>query len=391
MGGQTHARRDCASGYSYVNDVVLAILTLLRAPSGALEDSSNTGGERRVLYVNLDGYHSSGVEEAFYTTDRVLCLSLHRHAEGVFPGSGWSTDVGMDAGKHHNINLPVSAGLDDEGVAALLLPVLAAAAAKFCPHCVVCSAGAGVMAGDRTGCLNISLDGYVRMMTALKELNLPLLVLGGCAFTQLTAAKAWTAATAALCGVPTPTELADGTTSSAALDSYPPSELELSVPKAVMDDMNTPAALEATKEAALKTVASMSQRSAPGVRTKRALPPPDAATSEVKSEGGAGGAEGAPASGAEADAIPTAIPTGDSAVGSAAATGRGAPTEPPAGAAADKEDAEMGEAAEGGGEGDAAMEAPPADGPAPVATAAEEAKAMEDRMVAEEPGLGDDD
>ena len=27
---QTHARRDCASGFSYVNDVVLAMLTLLR-------------------------------------------------------------------------------------------------------------------------------------------------------------------------------------------------------------------------------------------------------------------------------------------------------------------------------------------------------------------------
>ena len=35
MGGQTHARRDCASGFSYVNDVVLAILQLLR-PDPAL-------------------------------------------------------------------------------------------------------------------------------------------------------------------------------------------------------------------------------------------------------------------------------------------------------------------------------------------------------------------
>ena len=94
MGGQTHARRDCASGYSYVNDVVLAILHLLRAPDGSLEDAPAhppPGGEpvnRRVLFVNLDAWHSSGVEEAFYTTDRVCCISLHRYAEGLFPGSG---------------------------------------------------------------------------------------------------------------------------------------------------------------------------------------------------------------------------------------------------------------------------------------------------------------
>ena len=55
MGGQAHARRDCASGFSYLNDVVLAILTLLKV-------------NERVMFVGLDAWHPSGVEEAFYTT-----------------------------------------------------------------------------------------------------------------------------------------------------------------------------------------------------------------------------------------------------------------------------------------------------------------------------------
>jgi acetoin utilization deacetylase AcuC-like enzyme len=78
MGGQTHARRDCASGFSFVNDAVLAILHLLRAPPASLEDASSGGETRRVLFLNLDGWHSSGVEEAFFTTNRVMCISLHR-------------------------------------------------------------------------------------------------------------------------------------------------------------------------------------------------------------------------------------------------------------------------------------------------------------------------
>jgi histone deacetylase 1/2 len=57
IGGQTHARRDCASGFSYVNDVVLAILTMLRT-------------HERVMFVSSDACHPSGVEEAFYTTVR---------------------------------------------------------------------------------------------------------------------------------------------------------------------------------------------------------------------------------------------------------------------------------------------------------------------------------
>ena len=377
MGGQVHARRDCASGFSYVNDVVLAILTLLRAPLGSLEDGVNTGGERRVLYVNLDGWHASGVEEAFYTTDRVLTISLHRRADGVFPGSGGSADAGMDAGKHHSINLPVSAGLDDEGVSALLLPVLAAAAAKFCPHCIVCSAGAGVLAADRLGCLNVSLDGFVAAITALAELKLPLLVLGGCAFTNLTAAKAWTAATAALCGVELPTQPEECGESLGPLDCYPSSELGLSVPKVVMENLNTPASLEATKGNALKSLEAMTQRTAPGGRTKRPL----AAASEVKTKGAAGGPEAAAAdSGDEA-----AVATGDS--GQAQDSGE-PPAEPPATAADAGGDADM---AEGGGSPGAAEGTAPMEIETSRPTAVEDAKTIEERMVAEEPGLGDED
>ena len=70
------------------------------------------------MVVNVDAWHPSGVEEAFYTTDRVLCVSLHRHGRGVFPGSGGVKDIGEGKGKNHTINMPVSHGLDDEGLEA---------------------------------------------------------------------------------------------------------------------------------------------------------------------------------------------------------------------------------------------------------------------------------
>ena len=99
MGGQTHARPDCASGFSYVNDVVLSVLEPLREqrPKGATGEGSPVF--ERVMVVNVDAWHPSGVEEAFYTTDRVLCVSLHRHGRGVFPGSGGVKDIGEGKGK----------------------------------------------------------------------------------------------------------------------------------------------------------------------------------------------------------------------------------------------------------------------------------------------------
>lgn len=63
-----------ASGFCYVNDIVLAILELLKY-------------HQRVLYIDIDIHHGDGVEEAFYTTDRVMTVSFHKYGE-YFPGTG---------------------------------------------------------------------------------------------------------------------------------------------------------------------------------------------------------------------------------------------------------------------------------------------------------------
>ena len=60
-GGLHHAKKAEASGFCYVNDIVLAILELLKY-------------KQRVLYVDIDIHHGDGVEEAFLTTDRVLTV-----------------------------------------------------------------------------------------------------------------------------------------------------------------------------------------------------------------------------------------------------------------------------------------------------------------------------
>ena len=76
-----HARTAQAGGHCYVNDAVLAILELLRYHA-------------RVLYIDIDMFHGDGVEEAFYSTDRVMTMSFHKYGDGAYPGSGSSDDVG---------------------------------------------------------------------------------------------------------------------------------------------------------------------------------------------------------------------------------------------------------------------------------------------------------
>lgn len=41
----------------------------------------------RVLYIDIDIHHGDGVEEAFYTTNRVMTVSFHKFGD-FFPGTG---------------------------------------------------------------------------------------------------------------------------------------------------------------------------------------------------------------------------------------------------------------------------------------------------------------
>lgn len=85
-----HAKRDVASGFCYINDIVLAIYEL----SAAFDP---------ILYIDIDIHHGDGwhkrltvgVEEAFYHTASVTTLSFHLFEPGFFPGTGAAADRGQ--------------------------------------------------------------------------------------------------------------------------------------------------------------------------------------------------------------------------------------------------------------------------------------------------------
>lgn len=66
----------------------------------------------RVLYIDIDVHHGDGVEEAFYTTDRVMTYSLHKFGD-FFPGTGNVDDKGADKGVNYSLNFPLKDGMDD--------------------------------------------------------------------------------------------------------------------------------------------------------------------------------------------------------------------------------------------------------------------------------------
>ena len=76
----------------------------------------------RVLYVDIDVHHGDGVEEAFYTTDRVMTASFHKYGE-FFPGTGDLKDIGYGKGRNYAVNVPLRDGINDENYRSVFEPV----------------------------------------------------------------------------------------------------------------------------------------------------------------------------------------------------------------------------------------------------------------------------
>ncbi|KAG6413334.1 hypothetical protein SASPL_126043 [Salvia splendens] len=176
-GGLHHAKKSEASGFCYVNDIVLGILELLKA-------------HRRVLYVDIDIHHGDGVEEAFYVTDRVMTVSFHKFGD-FFPGTGHIKDVGVASGKYYALNVPLNDGLNDDNFRSLFRPIMQKVMEVYQPDAVVLQCGADSLSGDRLGCFNLSVKGHADCLRFLRSFNVPLMVLGGGGYTIRNVARCW--------------------------------------------------------------------------------------------------------------------------------------------------------------------------------------------------------
>ncbi|KAI1431758.1 hypothetical protein GGR50DRAFT_677697 [Xylaria sp. CBS 124048] len=176
-GGLHHAKKSEASGFCYVNDIVLGILELLRF-------------NKRVLYVDIDVHHGDGVEEAFYTTDRVMTVSFHKYGE-YFPGTGELRDVGIGAGKYYAVNFPLRDGIDDSSYKSVFEPVISNVMEYYNPDAVVLQCGGDSLSGDRLGCFNLSMEGHANCVKFVKSFNRPTLVVGGGGYTMRNVARTW--------------------------------------------------------------------------------------------------------------------------------------------------------------------------------------------------------
>ncbi|KAJ1457183.1 hypothetical protein M885DRAFT_438519, partial [Pelagophyceae sp. CCMP2097] len=247
-----HAKKSEASGFCYVNDIVLAILELLKHHA-------------RVLYVDIDIHHGDGVEEAFYCTDRVMTVSFHKYGD-FFPGTGNIADVGAQRGKYHSVNFPLKDGMDDVSYEAVFKPVIAKVVEVYKPTAIVLQCGADSLAGDRArqrrglGCFNLTLKGHGACVEFVKSFGIPMLVLGGGGYTIRNVARCWAYETAVLLD----TKVGDDIPYNDYFEYYSPNFKLHLTPNAQLENQNSKTELFQLRDTVLETLGQL--KGAPSVQ-----------------------------------------------------------------------------------------------------------------------------
>jgi len=192
-GGFHHAHAERASGFCYINDVVLGLMTL--ADAG-----------KRVAFLDVDVHHSDGVQEAFYKQDDVMTISLHQDGRTLFPGTGYPRDIGEGKGKGYSVNVPLPGGTYDEAYMKVVDEVVVPLIEAYGPDVIALEVGADALAGDPLAQLCLTNNVYADIIEKLVAFGKPILAVGGGGYHVENTVRAWALCWAALCGNDNPHE-----------------------------------------------------------------------------------------------------------------------------------------------------------------------------------------
>lgn len=188
-GGTHHGRPGHASGFCYLNDPVLAILTLLDA------------GLDRIAYVDVDAHHGDGVQDAFAGDDRVFTISVHEADRWPFSGAAADRAGGLAR------NIPVPRDFNDSEMAFVMGEAVLPLVEGFRPDAIVLQCGADALAEDPLSKLVLSNNALWQVVAQLRPLTDRFLVLGGGGYNPWSVARCWTGVWAMLNGCDIPDRL----------------------------------------------------------------------------------------------------------------------------------------------------------------------------------------
>jgi len=146
-----HATPDRGMGFCLFNNVAIAARV-----------AQAEGGLERVMIVDFDVHHGNGTQDIFFRDPSVLYFSTHQYPH--YPGTGHWRETGQHGGDGTTVNVPLPAGVGDDGYAAVFRSLLWPIAQRFRPQLILVSAGFDAHWSDPLASMLLSLTGYANLV-----------------------------------------------------------------------------------------------------------------------------------------------------------------------------------------------------------------------------------
>jgi len=234
-GGLHHARRDRARGFCIFNDPAAAIAVLKRR-------------FERVAYIDIDLHHGDGVEAIWWDDPAVFTYSIHQDGRTLYPGTGHVDDTGASFSA---LNVPLWPGTTGDVWVEAFKRTLVPAMHLFRPDAIVLQMGVDPHDLDPLGHLRLTAQEWLSAVSIVRELDVPIVAVGGGGYNLTTVPRMWTAAMLTLLGQSVPEAI--------------PEAIDPSWGMTTFFDRVTPMPREAQWESADKVCRAIEQRIQPNI------------------------------------------------------------------------------------------------------------------------------
>jgi acetoin utilization deacetylase AcuC-like enzyme len=125
-------------------------------------------GVNRVAIVDTDCHHGDGTQDIYWHDPNTLFISIHQDGRTLYPGSGFTDELGGPNAYGTTVNIPLPPLTSDEGylytIEHVVLPILD----EFKPDIIINSAGQDNHFSDPLTNMNFSAQGYADLTRLLR-------------------------------------------------------------------------------------------------------------------------------------------------------------------------------------------------------------------------------
>jgi acetoin utilization protein AcuC len=148
-GGLHHAKPNYGEGFCLYNDVAFCARYLLHEYK--LE---------RVMILDTDAHAGNGTYEYFQEEPRVLLIDVHQDPMGVYPGTGFASQIGSGNGKGFTINIPLPLYAGYDSYKLVFETIVEPVTREFKPQIIIRNGGSDPHFEDSLTNLGLTIAGF---------------------------------------------------------------------------------------------------------------------------------------------------------------------------------------------------------------------------------------